>query len=159
MPVTLALSAAVDPFRADDAILRLVGGFLLVILGLNLMGVFRAIPLMRTWRPLERIRGSSDGTRRGRPGVAGGLLLGATFAGIAVQVGIAFGFDHDTHRVNWYVCVLITLPHHVFFAGARGGYSMGPGQGFLVSEMILKGRTSIDCTLFDPARLVVGGQA
>jgi sarcosine oxidase, subunit beta len=50
-------------------------------------------------------------------------------------------------------------PNAYVVAGARGGYSMGPGQGFLVSEMILKGRTSIDCALFDPARLVAGGSA
>ena len=108
----LALSAAVDPFRADDAILRLVGGFLLVILGLNLMGVFRAIPLMRTWRPLERIRGSSDGTRHGRPGVAGGLLLGATFA------------------IGWSPCIGPTL-------GAILGMSATYGPGLQVAALLV----------------------
>jgi glycine/D-amino acid oxidase-like deaminating enzyme len=37
-------------------------------------------------------------------------------------------------------------------AGARGGYHMGPVQGFLLSEMILTGETSIPIDLFDPAR-------
>ncbi len=37
-------------------------------------------------------------------------------------------------------------------AAARGGYHMGPVQGFLLSEMILTGETSIPIDLFDPAR-------
>ncbi len=37
-------------------------------------------------------------------------------------------------------------------AGARGGYHMGPVQGFLLSEMILDGETSIPIGHFDPAR-------
>lgn len=44
--------------------------------------------------------------------------------------------------------------------GARGGYSLGPGMGFTIAEMILNsGRTSVDIERFSPARFAGGGYA
>ena len=37
-------------------------------------------------------------------------------------------------------------------AGARGGFHMGPAQGFVLSELILEGKSSLDIARFDPAR-------
>jgi cytochrome c-type biogenesis protein len=74
----LTLSAAVSPLRGDLPLLRQVGGILLIVLGLNLMGVLRLRTLARTWRPLGHLVTFREGAPR--RGVAGGLLLGAVFA-------------------------------------------------------------------------------
>lgn len=110
----LALSAAVSPFRQYDAALRVVGGFLLILLGLNLMGVFRPLALMRTWRPFERFGGrTADGAeRRRRTGMIGGLLLGATFA------------------IGWSPCIGPTL-------GAILGMSASYGPGPQVAALLV----------------------
>jgi cytochrome c-type biogenesis protein len=55
----------------------LMGGILLIVLGLNLMGVIRVSALMRTWRPLQR---EPSLGRTGRTGIVGGLALGVVFA-------------------------------------------------------------------------------
>ena len=52
---------------------------------------------------------------------------------------------------------LPALPGAYIVAGARGGYSMGPGQGYLVAQMILGQETAIDCSQYDPARLTAQG--
>jgi cytochrome c-type biogenesis protein len=66
------------PLRDNLPLLRQVGGVILVILGLNLMGVLRLRTLARSWKPLERFGGAAPGTRRG--GVVGGFALGSVFA-------------------------------------------------------------------------------
>ncbi len=66
------------PLRDNLPLLRQVGGIILVILGLNLMGVLRLRTLARSWKPLERFGGEQPGVRRG--GVVGGFALGSIFA-------------------------------------------------------------------------------
>jgi cytochrome c-type biogenesis protein len=66
------------PLRDNLPLLRQVGGVILVILGLNLMGVLRFRTLARSWKPLERFGGERPGVRRG--GVLGGFALGSVFA-------------------------------------------------------------------------------
>jgi cytochrome c-type biogenesis protein len=66
------------PLRDNLPLLRQVGGVILVILGLNLMGVLRFRTLARSWKPLERFGGAAPETRRG--GVVGGFALGSVFA-------------------------------------------------------------------------------
>ncbi|HZW02196.1 MAG TPA: cytochrome c biogenesis CcdA family protein [Candidatus Deferrimicrobium sp.] len=66
------------PLRDNLPLLRQVGGIILVILGLNLMGVLRLRTLARSWKPLERFGGEQPGARRG--GVVGGFALGSVFA-------------------------------------------------------------------------------
>ncbi|MEZ4596462.1 MAG: cytochrome c biogenesis protein CcdA [Chloroflexota bacterium] len=63
--------------RDHQDLLRQIGGVVLIVLGLNLMGVIRIPILSRTWRPLES--GPSLG-RSERRGVVGGLVLGVVFA-------------------------------------------------------------------------------
>ena len=59
--------------------------------------------------------------------------------------------------------VLGAIPGHArayVATGARGGYSLGPGLGFTVAEMILHGgRTSVDVAPFNPARFAGGAHA
>ena len=66
------------PLRDNLPLLRQVGGIVLIILGLNLMGVLRLRTLSRSWKPLERFGDGGPGARRG--GVMGGFALGSIFA-------------------------------------------------------------------------------
>lgn len=70
---------AVGPLRVQHLdLLRQAGGLILILLGLNLMGLLRVSRLMGTWRPLEGLRGRRPGAQR--RGVMGGFTLGAIFA-------------------------------------------------------------------------------
>ncbi len=60
--------------------LRLIGGLVLIVLGLNMMGVIRVDALWRSWRPLERTAAPSQAGRRLGAGPAGAFSLGAIFA-------------------------------------------------------------------------------
>jgi cytochrome c-type biogenesis protein len=60
--------------------LRLIGGAVLVVLGLNMMGVIRIDALWRSWRPLERTAAPMTDGRRLGAGPLGGFGLGAIFA-------------------------------------------------------------------------------
>ncbi|MEZ4598060.1 MAG: cytochrome c biogenesis CcdA family protein [Chloroflexota bacterium] len=73
----LSINAATSVLRDHQDLLRQIGGVVLIVLGLNLMGVIRIPILSRTWRPLES--GPSLG-RSERRGVVGGLVLGVVFA-------------------------------------------------------------------------------
>lgn len=66
------------PLRDNLDLLRQIGGVILILLGLNLMGVLRFRTLARSWKPLERFGGERPGARRG--GVIGGFALGSVFA-------------------------------------------------------------------------------
>ena len=69
---------AAGPLRDNLPLLRQVGGIILIILGLNLMGVLKFQTLARSWKPLERFGDGQPRQRRG--GVIGGFLLGSVFA-------------------------------------------------------------------------------
>ncbi len=74
----LSLSAALSPLRDYLPLLQKVGGILLMVLGLNLMGILRVSRLAGSWRPLDRmVSFRPTGPRRG---ITGGLVLGAVFA-------------------------------------------------------------------------------
>ena len=60
--------------------LRLVGGVILIVLGLNMMGVIRIDALWRSWRPLERTGVPAPSGRRLGAGPVGAFGLGAIFA-------------------------------------------------------------------------------
>ncbi len=51
-------------------------------------------------------------------------------------------------------------PNAYIAAGARGGMTLGPAQGYLITELIMnKGETSVPIDRYDPARLVERGRA
>ncbi|MEA2622122.1 MAG: cytochrome c-type biosis protein [Chloroflexota bacterium] len=74
----LALSGVLQPLRENQALLRQAGGVVLIVLGLNLMGILRLSRLAGSWRPLDRFTRTRSGERRS--GILGGLSLGAIFA-------------------------------------------------------------------------------
>jgi cytochrome c-type biogenesis protein len=75
--VGILIYQAASPLREHMPLLRQIGGVILIILGLNLMGVLQFRTLARSWKPFERFDGAS---RAQRGGVIGGFLLGSVFA-------------------------------------------------------------------------------
>ena len=73
-----AVYSAAGPLRDNLPLLRQIGGVVLVILGLNLMGVIKLQSLARSWKPFERFGDGQPRQRRG--GMVGGFLLGSVFA-------------------------------------------------------------------------------
>lgn len=70
---------AVGPLRVQNLeLLRQVGGVILIVMGLNLMGLLRVSRLMGSWRPLDGLMSRRPGGRS--QGVLGGFTLGAIFA-------------------------------------------------------------------------------
>ena len=119
----LTLSATFGWLRPGLPLLTQLGGVLLVVLGLNLMGVLRIGRLARTWQPLDRLLGSGLGRPAPRRGIAGGLALGAVF-------GLA-----------WTPCIGPTLGAILTLAALSSGpqvvallvaYSLGLGVPFIV---------------------------
>jgi cytochrome c-type biogenesis protein len=76
--VGILIYQAASPLREHMPLLRQIGGVILVILGLNLMGVLRLRTLARSWKPLERF--GDGGPRQRRGGLVGGFVLGSVFA-------------------------------------------------------------------------------
>ncbi len=112
------------PLRANLPLLRQVGGVVLVLLGLNLMGVLRFRALTRSWKPLERFGAERPGSRRG--GVIGGFALGSVFA------------------IGWTPCIGPTLGAILFLAAAGSSpqvvglllaYSIGLGIPFILMAL------------------------
>ena len=77
-----------DPLRSDLPLLRQFGGVLLIVLGLNLMGVFASASVARSWRPLERLGSRRRACRRhGRRTRLWGRLRGRVDALVDRRVG------------------------------------------------------------------------
>ena len=74
----VAVYMAAGPLRDNLDLMRQIGGVILILLGLNLMGVLRIQRLARSWKPLEKFGVERPGARRG--GVVGGFALGSVFA-------------------------------------------------------------------------------
>lgn len=120
----LFVYVAVGPIKENMPLLRTVGGLVLILLGLNLMGILRPARLMGTWRPLARFQGGGFGARRpARKGVLGGFILGAVFA------------------VGWSPCIGPTLGAILTMAALGPGpevalllvaYSVGLGVPFIL---------------------------
>jgi cytochrome c-type biogenesis protein len=144
----MAVTGALQPLRANEELLRQVGGIVLIVLGLNLMGVFRLSRLAGTWRPLDRFTRTRDGERR--TGILGGLSLGAIFA------------------VGWTPCIGPTLGAVLTLASSGPSpqaaalliaYSLGLGIPFIVLAIAVDRAPSITRPLVRHGRSIeiVGG--
>ncbi len=147
----LFVYVAVGPIKDNLPVLRTVGGILLILLGLNLMGVLRPTAMMRTWRPLQRFGGGGFGAvRPRRTGVLGGLILGAVFA------------------IGWSPCIGPTLGAILTMAALGPGpqvalllvaYSIGLGVPFILLALAVDRAPSITRPLARHGRTIeiVGG--
>jgi cytochrome c-type biogenesis protein len=112
------------PLRDNLDLLRQIGGVILIILGLNLMGVLRFRTLARSWKPLERFGSDRPGARRG--GVVGGFALGSVFAiGWTPCIGPTLGAILTMAAVG-------TSPQVV---GLLVAYSIGLGIPFILMAL------------------------
>jgi cytochrome c-type biogenesis protein len=144
----IAVYAAAGPLRENLPLLRQVGGVVLIVLGLNLMGVLRLRTLARSWKPLERFGGRRPGARRG--GVVGGFAMGSAFA------------------VGWTPCIGPTLAAILTMAavgtspqvvGLLVAYSIGLGVPFILLALAVDRAPSVTRFLLRYGRPieVVGG--
>lgn len=148
---TLGLTAtyAGGHLGADLPFLRQLGGVVLVVLGLNVMGVLRLRPLARSWRPFDTFGARSSGPLASRTPL-GALGLGAIFA------------------LGWTPCIGPTLGA-IFGLSALGpspqlgflfmAYSIGLGLPFLGLALALDRAPALIRPLLRHGRLVelVGG--
>jgi cytochrome c-type biogenesis protein len=139
---------AAGPLRENLPLLRQVGGVVLVVLGLNLMGVLRLRTLARSWKPLEGFGGRRPGANRG--GIVGGFILGAVFA------------------VGWTPCIGPTLGAILTLAavgsspqvvGLLVAYSLGLGVPFILLALAVDRAPAITRPLLRHSRTIeiVGG--
>lgn len=139
---------AVGPLRDNLPFIRQLGGVLLIVLGLNLMGVLRLSTFARSWRPLDRFVGRRPGAER--HGVVGGFTLGAIFA------------------VGWTPCIGPTLGAILTLAAIGTGpqvvalliaYSAGLGIPFLLLALAVDRAPGITAPLVRHGRTIeiVGG--
>jgi cytochrome c-type biogenesis protein len=127
--VVLGLTAYVLRPVFDLPLVRQIGGIVLVLLGLNLMGVLRLRSLARSWRPLERFGQQPLGGAAARSPLAA-LALGSIFA------------------VGWTPCVGPTLGAILglsFTVGAAPqvvllllGYTLGLGVPFILMALAME---------------------
>jgi cytochrome c-type biogenesis protein len=140
---------AAGPLRDNLPLLRQVGGLVLVILGLNLMGVIRLSRLARSWRPMDRPFGSSSGARR--QGILGGFTLGSIFAVgwtpcIGPTLGAIIGLSLDAGASPQVIALFVA-------------YSLGLGVPFIAAAVAVDRAPAIIRPLVRHGRVIeiVGG--
>lgn len=120
----VAVYVAAGPLRDNLDLMRQVGGVILILLGLNLMGVLGIRTLARSWKPLEKFGSERPGASRG--GVIGGFALGSIFA------------------IGWTPCIGPTLGAILMMAavgsspqvvGLLVAYSIGLGIPFILMAL------------------------
>jgi cytochrome c-type biogenesis protein len=139
---------AAGPLRDNLPLFRTIGGILVVILGLNLMGVLRPSLLGWSWRPLDRFVGRRPGAER--KGILGGFTLGAIFS------------------VGWTPCIGPTLGAILGLAAVGASpqvvalfvaYALGLGVPFIVLALMVDRAPAITRPLLRHGRTieVIGG--
>jgi cytochrome c-type biogenesis protein len=145
--VGILIYQAASPLRDHMPLLRQIGGVILVILGLNLMGVLKLQTLARSWKPLERFDGRP---RWQRGGIVGGFVLGSVFA------------------VGWTPCIGPVLGSILMMAavgaspqvvGLLVAYSLGLGIPFILVALAVDRAPLVTRPLLRYSRFieVVGG--
>lgn len=157
--------------------LRIIGGLVLIVLGLNLAGILRFGALERTWRPLDAGAAGSLATttgsialgtprRGGRPGIGdrlGGRLIG-TNGGWLASFGLGAIF-----AIGWSPCIGIILGGILTMAATTGtvaqgaillvAYTLGLGLPFIAIALVYDRAPALIRPLVRHGRIVslVGG--
>jgi len=134
--------------------LRVIGGLILIVLGLNLAGILRIPALERTWRPLDAGAAGSLATTTGsialatpgssEPGDATGPSLGDRLGGrlIGTNGGLLASFGLGAiFAIGWSPCIGIILGGILTMAATTGtvlqgailliAYTLGLGLPFI----------------------------
>ena len=119
--VGIVIYQAASPLREHMPLLRQIGGVILIILGLNLMGVLKFRTLARSWKPLERF--GDDGGSRRRGGLIGGFILGSVFA---------IGWTPCIGPVLGSILMMAAVGASPQVVGLLVAYSLGLGIPFIV---------------------------
>jgi cytochrome c-type biogenesis protein len=153
--------------------LRVAGGLLLVVLGLNLAGVLRIPVLERSWRPLDAGAAASVAGATGTIALAGGSpRLGDAIGGRIVSSRggwlASFGLG-AVFAVGWTPCIGVILGSILTMAATSGtifqggllllAYSLGLGIPFLALGLVYDRAGAIVAPLVRHGRAVsiVGG--
>lgn len=149
------LSAGLAPYIPT---LRVIGGLILIVLGLNLAGILRIAALERTWRPLDAGAAGSLamttgsialGTSGRRAGTAPGPSLGDRLGGRLVGTGggrlASFGLG-AIFAIGWTPCIGIILGGILVMAATTAtvgqgvvlllAYTLGLGLPFIAIALI-----------------------
>jgi len=158
-------------------VLRVVGGFILIVLGLSLAGILRIPVLERTWRPLDAGAAGSLATTTGsialstggpdaRPTTGdrlGGALVGSN-GGLLASLGLGSIF-----AIGWTPCIGIILGGILTMAATSGtvaqgtllliAYCIGLGVPFLIIALAYDRAPSLIHPLLRHGRTVslIGG--
>jgi cytochrome c-type biogenesis protein len=126
--------------------LRIVGGFVLVIMGMSLAGIVKIPVLERTWRPLDAGAAAGVATMTGgmslAPATAGlGGRMGSRLVGSQAGLGAAFAMG-AIFAIGWTPCIGVILGGILTMAATSDtalqgalllvGYTAGLGIPFLV---------------------------
>jgi cytochrome c-type biogenesis protein len=167
---TFAAGPLVDYLPA----LRIVGGLVLIVLGLNLAGIFRIPALERTWRPLDTgaagsLAAATNTTGFGRPGRAtigdrlGGRIVNSRGGWLA-----SFGLG-AIFAIGWTPCIGIILGGILTLAATSTtalqgtlllvAYTLGLGLPFLLIAAVYDRAPRLLAPLIRHGRVValIGG--
>ena len=168
---TFAAGPLVDYLPA----LRTIGGFVLIVLGLNLAGILRIPGLERTWRPLDAGAATSLATATGSTALAGsssGPTVGDRLGGRVVSARggwfASFGLG-AIFAIGWTPCIGIILGGILTMAATSGtalqgaallvAYTLGLGLPFLLIAAVYERAPRIMAPLVRHGQLVslIGG--
>jgi cytochrome c-type biogenesis protein len=167
-------------FAAYIPTMRVIGGLILIVLGLNLAGILRIAALERTWRPLDAGAAGSLATTTGsvalgRPGGGAGATgpslgdrLGGRLVGTNGGLLASFGLG-AIFAIGWSPCIGIILGGILTMAATTGtvlqgatlliAYTLGLGLPFIAIALVYDRAPGLLRPLVQHGRLVslIGG--